>query len=189
MESSENKVTKEVTVYSCGYCGKLYRDKVDADFCHSDRTCTECGIVIGKVNYYTKCDFCINKSKLAAEKVLFDNARKMTVKEYSEEFGDNPLLLGDDYYYDVDSILDEIYSMDEEDNPTYVWGTKSIEITLDAENIISNFEENCELEDYSMDSDAQKEIFEFCKQWNEKHAQTVYYQDEKIAVILDKEDK
>jgi len=180
----ENKETKEVLMYACGYCGTAYRDKVNADFCHSARTCAECGIVIGKVNYHTKCDFCITNSKLAAEKVLFDNARKITVKEFGEEFGDNPLLLGDNYCFDIDSILDEIYGMDEEDRPNYVWGTKGTEITLDADYIISNFEENCELEDYSMDSDAQKEIFEFCKQWNEKHAQTVYYQNDKIAVII-----
>ena len=185
MESKEDKVTNELTVYACGYCGKLWKEKSDADFCHSDRTCTECGVVIGKKNYYTKCESCMIKSKVAAEKVLFDNARKMTVKEYAEEFGENPIFFNDEYYYDVEDIFD---SIDEEDNkPNYVWGTKATTITLDAENIISNFEENCELEDYSMDYDAQKEIFEFCKQWNEKHAQTVYYQDKKVAIILDKE--
>jgi len=178
----ENKETKEVLVYACGYCGTTYRDKENADFCHSARTCTKCGIVIGKVNYYTKCDSCIEKSKIAAEKVLFDNARKMTVKEYGEVSPDNPLFFNDEYYYDIEYVLDEIDAEDE--TPKYVWGTKSIEITLDAENIISNFEENCELEDYSMGSDAQKEIFEFCNQWNEKHAQTVYCQNDKIAVII-----
>lgn len=187
MEYSENKVTKEVLMYACGYCGTAYRDKLNADFCHSARTCTECGVVIGKKNYYTKCESCMIKSKVAAEKVLFDNARKMTVKEYAEEFGENPIFFNDKYYYDVEDIF---YSIDEEDDkPNYVWGTKSTTITLDAENIISNFEENCELEDYSMDSDAQKEVFEFCKQWNDKHAQTVYYENSDVVVILDEEEK
>lgn len=180
----ENKPSKEMLVYACGYCGKVYRDKKQADMCHSDRTCDDCGVVIGKASYSTICDSCMVIRKNKKIQDLYNKATKMSYDEYMKLHPEYPVVHNDEFYFDdLDYLLEKCE--DEDDSiPNWVWGAELQIKTLDPYRIIEQFEEDCELEDYSMDSDAQKEIIEFCKQWNEKHSQKVYYEDNKVVVLL-----
>lgn len=47
------------------------------------------------------CDSC-------AEHERFEKARKMTLAEYYEEFPDNMLYYGEEFYDDIESLLDSI---------------------------------------------------------------------------------
>lgn len=181
------KETKEVLVYSCGYCGKLYRNKEQADYCHSDRTCGECGIVIGKDDYYINCKSCRDKKERDKLQSLIDKASKLTYNEYMELNPDYPVVYNDEYFFDdLDYLLDKIH--DNEDENPIVWGAKETIIELDPYFIIQNFEENCELEEFEMDKEAVKKIKQFCTEWNDKYSQVVYYEDNKVLIILNEDE-
>lgn len=177
MESS-----KEVTVFSCGYCGKLYYSKDQAIECHSDRTCQTCGAPIGKKNYYLDCENCRAEKERNKTLELFNKATKYTVDEYIEKFPDYYACHSGDRYF-----MPEDYEYEFEWNdeiPEFVWGTKKTSIGLNADNIIQDFEENVYIEDYNINEEAAKSIVEFCENWNEKYEQEVYMEDTSIAIIL-----
>jgi hypothetical protein len=179
--------TKEKTVYTCGYCGQPYWDKSKADLCHNDRICADCGDVMGKRSYYTVCNTCQVKKRIAKEQELFDKAIKITFKDYCLDYTSDYLYIDDKYVY-LDDLEYEFDDYEDEDLPKFMWATKPEVIMLCDEEIIQDYEEHCEIEDYEMDREAMDEIGIFCKQWNEKHAQTVFYEDRSIAVLLSKED-
>lgn len=178
----EMKETKEVLVYACGYCGELYYKKEQADYCHADRTCSKCGIVIGKDDYYTNCKSCRDKKELEKQQELYDKARKMTYEEYTKEFPEHWLCWGDRYYQEPEDME---YDFEEEsDTPKWVWGTSENITMLDGYDIVSNFEENTEIEDFELGKTEFNEILEFCKEWNKKYSVKSYSESNKIAVIL-----
>ena len=181
-ENLKNKETVEVVVYACGYCGQLWRNKEDADLCHMDRTCSECGTLIEKKSYYTLCDSCKIKKEEEKMQKMYNNARKITYKEYVRESPDNHLYMDGNFYSEAEDME---YSFEKEDMPEWVFGTKKVYVKLDAESIVQQFEENCELEDYYMDEQAKGEIYDFCEKWNEKHSQDVYYEDMSVVVLLE----
>lgn len=177
-----NKQTKEVLVYACGYCSKLYRKKEQADLCHMDRTCGKCGKVIGKKDYYTNCEECrliINKEK---EDKLFTDAIKMNYLEYEKKYPGYPICIGDEYFYDIDSVLDNI----DEYGQCRVWGTTSCEITIDASSIAETFEEETTIEDYEMGTEAISDLVDMCKKWNKKNSEVVYLYNDNIAILIER---
>ena len=180
-----NKPTVETTVYACGYCGKLWRKKEDADMCHMDRTCDDCGVIIEKKSYYTLCDSCRIKKEQKKTQDLYDKAIKISYEDYMGLYPDYPVVYNDVFYFDdLDYLLEKCE--DEGDSiPKWVWGTKLSNIKLDPYDIIQQFEENVELDDYEMNKSAVNEIVEFCRQWNEKHSQNVYYEDNSVIVLLE----
>ena len=176
------EVFKEVTVFSCGYCGKLYYDKDQAIECHSDRTCQTCGTPIGKRSYYLLCDNCRIEKEKNKMLELFNKSTKYTIDEYIKNFPDYYACYDGDRYFMPDDYEYEFEWKDEV--PEFVWGTKKTSITLDPESIIQNFEENVEIEDYRMDDKAVESIDSFCNDWNKKYAQDVFYEDTSVAILL-----
>ena len=179
--------TKEKIVYTCGYCGQPYWDKRRADLCHNDKTCTDCGAIMGKTSHYTICNVCLDKKQFIKRQELFFKAKKVTLKDYCKDYKSDYLYF-EDKYISVDDLEYEFDDYEDENLPNFVWATKPDIIMLSDEDIIQSFEEHCEIEDYEMDKEAKDEIGVFCKQWNEKHAQTVFYEDTSVAVLLNKED-
>lgn len=178
------KETNEVLVYACGYCGKLYHNREQADTCHADRTCSACGVVIGKESYKTLCSSCEHTKKLNKLTEKINNATRMTYDEYVNEYPNYPVVYNDDYYLDdYDYLLEKIEEF--EDTEPMIWGTTKKVETLDAYAIIERFEEGVELEDYSMDKEEVDAIVKFCNEWNEKYGVDVYYENSKILIILE----
>lgn len=184
INNTENKHTsKEKVVYSCERCGKMYYERERADLCCNDKSCRKCGTKIDKKDYYMDCVHCRNKAKIEKENELFNNANKLTVEEYTNQFPNHPFFLNDNYYHELEYLEDEYFD-DEENMPKYVWGTSVEKVELDYYDIIERFEEGVRLEDYEADKVAIDELKEFCKQWNDKHAPNVYWQDTSIVVLL-----
>ena len=180
-----NKPTVETTVYACGYCGKLWRKKEDADMCHMDRTCDDCGVIIEKKSYYTLCDSCRIKKEQKKTQDLYDKAIKISYEDYMRLHPDYPVVYNDAFYFDDLDYLLEKCEDEGESIPKWVWGTKLEISKLDPYYIIQNFEENTNLEDFEMDKVAVNKIIEFCKDWNDKHSQKVYYEDNSVVVLLE----
>jgi len=180
--------SKETLVYECNLCHELYYDKSKADYCCQDRTCSICGIVIGKNDYYTICEACKNKKQIERQQELFEKAEKLTWVEYQEKYPNHMISWGDNYYPDIDYIYDEFYD-NEDELPDYVWGTTVSEIEICPFELIQDFEERADIEDYEMDSSAASELIEFFKDWNKRNPQTIYYETNKVAILINKEEK
>lgn len=177
--------TKELTCYSCGYCGKLYRNKQQADECHGDRVCCDCGKVIGKQSYNLRCKSCDAKFDFNKVRNLYNKAEKLTYEEYVEKYKNNPIVIGDEYYFGIDDYLYDIESYDGNDDVAkWAWGTKSSVATINCGDILDRFIEEVNLEDYDVVQEGVVEIENFCKDWNEKYAETVYYEDNSVVVLL-----
>lgn len=175
----KNKETKEILVYSCGYCAKMYRNKEDADLCHMDRTCKTCGKVIEKKSYHLNCDECRIKLEKEEELRLYEKATKMTYEEYETKYPGHMVVVDDEYYLDVDYALDGYKTGD---NPI-VWGTSKHFTTIDADSLVETFEEETGLEDFYLDSEAVKKLVEILKLWNDKYSQVTYYKDTDIVIV------
>lgn len=122
------------------------------------------------------CDSC-------AEHERFEKARKMTLAEYYEEFPGNMLYYGEEFYDDIESLLDSI-DCDYEDIPKYVYGTTMESMEIDANQMLQQAEEDSDVEDFYFDDVAAKELREFVKQWNAKYAKSYYSWNDKVVVML-----
>ena len=179
--------TSEILVYKCGYCGKIYRTKESADLCHSDRTCVTCGKVIGKKDYYSECESCRNKKSIEKELERFSLAEKLTIEQYDDKYPNHMIIWNDEFYYidDLDMLLEDYLFENPEDKiPKYVWGTEEDVLELDPYSIIENFEENSDLDEFSLDKEECNSIKDFCKEWNSKYSSKVYRHTNKVAVLL-----
>ena len=172
--------SKEVKVFACGYCGKLYREKTNADFCHNDKTCGTCGKVVGKTDYYIDCKECRDKKEEQKEKERFDKAAKLSYKEYEKDC-EGYLFVNDEIYYFIEDLEDAF----EEDMPKYAWAASMETKGLISDDLVEDFESSLQLDDYQLQEDAVKKIEDFCRNWNEVHGVDVYYPDYSRAVILD----
>lgn len=107
----------------------------------------------------------------------------MTLAEYYEEFPGNMLYYGEEFYDDIESLLDSI-DCDYEDIPKYVYGTTMESMEIDANQMLQQAEEDSDVEDFYFDDVAAKELREFVKQWNAKYAKSYYSWNDKVVVML-----
>lgn len=144
--------------------------------------CEYCGKPIKK-GYISRCD-CeqylqkekeseLNKKTEIISKATRVNISDVTSQLYCEE---------NDKYYDPEEIESFFYDFDGEDVPKILWVTRSIEISLDAGNII---EDACQdLYDGASDScdynGLQKVLDEWC---SKQSGTTTYYPDNKEYVL------
>ena len=180
----KEKETKEVICYTCGYCGKIYQNKINADCCHRDRVCSECGIVIGKKDYYMNCSGCRSKKAQLKLQELINKAKKISYDDYIKEYPNYPVVYNDEFFFDdYDYLLDKIND-NKDDNPI-IWGTKQIAVKLDSQSVIERFEEETELEEYKMDKKAREEIEIFCNEWDKKYGKEVYFENTNIIIRIE----
>jgi hypothetical protein len=103
----------------------------------------------------------------------------MTIEEYEKEFPDNMVIVGDDNYYSsVEDALDSCYG-DEETIPHYVYGTKQIFATVDAESAVERALEDA-YEDAKFDN--VDELYAFVDAWNERNKILMF---EEAQIVID----
>lgn len=144
-------IKENMDLYRCEKCKKLYTSEYAANICCKQYHCRVCGKETPQ--YMLICDSC-------AEHERFEKARKMTLAEYYEEFPDNMLYYGEEFYDDIESLLDSIDQM------------------------LQQAEEDSDVEDFYFDDVAAKELREFVKQWNAKYAKSYYSWNDKVVVML-----
>ncbi|MBP3887629.1 MAG: hypothetical protein J6F30_08250 [Cellulosilyticum sp.] len=167
-------MAKEVSIkgYQCEKCGKAYAFENQADDCCKEYFCRECGVKLDK--YHTLCERC-------KEKVAYEKAKKMTYEEYVKEYGDNMVVFGDDYYSEIEDVLD--YCVQNEiEPPKYVWGTSKQTVKLDADTIEENALSDV-FEDAKFSYKGMEELRTFLDEWNKKH-RIDYYIEEPIVVYV-----
>lgn len=167
-------IKENMDLYRCEKCKKLYTSEYAANICCKQYHCRVCGKETPQ--YMLICDSC-------AEHERFEKARKMTLAEYYEEFPGNMLYYREEFYDDIESLLDSI-DCDYEDIPKYVYGTTMESMEIDANQMLQQAEEDSDVEDFYFDDVAAKELREFVKQWNAKYAKSYYSWNDKVVVML-----
>ncbi len=170
------KRVDNIPLYMCTECGILYGDRLQAELCHKKYFCEDCGAEAPKYHFY--CDDCSKKRE-------YERATKMTYDEYIQKYPGNMIVYGDTYYMELEDLLDEL---EEEEIEDYIYGTEKERIEIDADCILSDLEDNADVEDFYIDDVGKEELYNFVEQWNKKYGQEVYYINKDIIILLpDKE--
>ncbi len=120
---------EKVVLWGCGTCRVTTRSHEEAVSCCAPWVCEKCG---DEVKSY--CKACSKKEQHARAQAQYDKAKKVLWTEYTGEW----LCCDhcDEYYPDVDSLLDA-----HEDNaefPTWAWGTYKNNFYINAEEPVSD---------------------------------------------------
>jgi len=184
---------------------KLFPETTQRTKGENDEWCSVCnGIgLINKGNYIVGCTACngkgVKKACECGQKIdrpyydtceRFEAATKIPFEDYTGLF-----LLNDDKVITGEDLEEELYSLiyGGEEPPTYIWGTTKQKVFTDidlAEVVANKCEEG--YEDMESRFDYKDEGFikaqELANLWLAKHdsATDIYYEDYKVAVLLDK---
>jgi hypothetical protein len=161
----------KIEAFQCENCGKIHNLEYSAIICCKQYHCEKCGVETE--SYRILCDNCSEKQK-------YEEAIKFTYEEYIKNYPEHMLFHGDNYYLDMESIIDDLDIS--ESIPDYVWGTRREEITVDIESALSDAEENSGLEEFEFNN--KNELIEYVEKWNEKNKDNAYFRDYKVAVIV-----
>lgn len=130
---------KKVDAWTCSCCGKSYLSKLVADECCIEKpakTCNVCGKPMDKLDYYTACFDCRTEKERVKEldrynkatHYTFDTAPKDSIEYmYSELYPHN-----EGYMSDFEDYMVEEYGI------TYVYGTKRISPSYDAQDVVDS---------------------------------------------------
>jgi hypothetical protein len=166
----------QIKAYQCE-CGKTYNDKYVAEICCKQYHCETCGAETKK--YWLMCDPC-------REKRDFDKAKKITIEEYEKEYSGNMVYYNDNYYTDIDDMLDSLCCHDVDILPSYCWGTDKVPVEIDAISVLDELLENSNCEDIDFSKEAYQEFKDFAEQWNKKWSQ-YYYMMNDIVILIPEE--
>lgn len=167
----------KVELFKCPKCNNHFYEEEKADKCCAPKHCEDCGKELPYKWYRTVCEPCTERRK-------FEKARKMTYDEYLTEFGNNMLVVGgDNYFSDMDSIIDHYYG--EEEIPQYAYGTEKIDIKINIDSAIENALENA-YEDAEFSN--LNKLQSFIDEWNAENGLTAYAENSKIIIWIPREE-
>lgn len=128
--------SKEIVAYKCSNCGKAYLEKSFADECCEPKLCEDCGVEIPRSHPYIVCDKCRNEREAKQELERYNKATKYTFESVPKESIE--MLYSELYPYNEGFMTD----IDEDDveqyGIKYVYGTKRIIPSLDAQYVVES---------------------------------------------------
>lgn len=170
----------EVKAYKCSKCGGAYLSKDVADKCCEAKYCEDCGKELPYKWYRTICSSCSDKRE-------YDRATKISYNDYIVHHKDDyyTLCIGDKFYTDIDDLFDSL-DEDEFEEIEHCNGVCKERMELNYDDILTNFEENVDIEDWQVDKEGYNELKVFLEQWNKKYGTDRYSCDNKVIVLIDK---
>jgi hypothetical protein len=165
----------QIKAWKCSECGNVWTNEYVASTCCKQYTCDICGVPTPKS--WTRCDAC-------REKKCYDAATKITLKEWEEKYPSHMVYYNDRYFYSVEELF-EHYAGNNDELPTYCYGTDINEHKIDVDSVLENIEEDmcCEDDDYRFSDQARKELADFAEQWNEKWGLRTYECNKTVILI------
>lgn len=125
----------EIKTYKCENCGSNFSTKESANNCCQPRNCKDCGVELSKTWYYTVCSGCKLKHEAIKELDRYNKAIKYTCESAPKE--------------SIEYVFSELYPYNEgyfyaddfdiaEHNIKYVYGTKRVSPSFDAQDMIES---------------------------------------------------
>jgi hypothetical protein len=172
---------EKISLYACGSCRLSTKTREEAISCCAPYVCETCG---AEVKSY--CEPCSKKEQAKKSQAVYDKAKKVTYKEYDGQmlFCDHC----DEYFWDLDTFLDAHNDVDDEDFPTWAWGTYQVDFALNANDVICGALESQEFyddADQNIEKESVKEMQEFFDAWCERNPLNSYSQDMSVVVDLE----
>lgn len=167
---------EKIALWGCGTCHMSARSREDAIACCAPWVCEKCG---KETKSY--CEDCSKKEQFAKAQAQYDRATKVMLSEYSEDWVCCDHC--DEYYPDVDSLLDA--HEDDEELPDWAWGTYEVKFNLYAERIIENELEREDFYDGAQDQISKvavEELQTFLTAWAAKQDLKAYMVDNSVVV-------
>ena len=131
--------SKEIKAWTCSCCGISYKTKVLAEACCIEKpakTCDVCGKPMEKTDYYTVCSDCRAEKKRIKEVERYNKATHYTFetvpKDSIEYMFSELYLYNEGYMSDFEDYMEDEYGI------KYVYGTKRISPSYDAQDIIDS---------------------------------------------------
>lgn len=175
---------KEITCWQCSSCGRIYVSKDLAEECC---VCRTCGKPISKGKGYNReCSDCYHKRMTQVAEKRYQDAHKVSWEDYDGAMVYSELT--GEYYDDFspEYIRDAWEASEEAPYPGYgamqLYGTSKHMIELEASRIQEDIESGDVYEGYEFTPDMERDLEEFCKAWNAKHADASYYPDYSVAI-------
>jgi hypothetical protein len=152
------------------------RSREDAIACCAPWVCEKCG---KEVKSY--CEDCSKKEQFAKAQAQYDKAKKVMLSEYAGDW----LCCDhcDEYYPDVDSLLDA--HDDDEEPRTWAWGTIEQPFTLNANDVLCQELEQQEFYEEAfenIDGAAIDQMQNFFDAWLKKQDLKAYMIDNSVVV-------
>lgn len=97
----------EIKAFSCDKCGATYLNQNIAEKCCAIKHCKDCGKELPRKSYRSLCNSCQVKKE-------YNDAIKLTTKEYLEQYPNEGVFYNDRFYLDIDDCLSDLY--DESEN-------------------------------------------------------------------------
>lgn len=162
----------KVLAYCCGNCG-IVQSQQAAERCCLPRMC-ECGVELKSKTAWLQCDQCRNKTQLAKQKAIRDNATEVTGPYGGPVYWDEY----DEFYQDVEDCIEAIQDYVELDgiDPAVqtIWCCTEANLGLDADDIINSALEAGEHhEDAEVSRAGYEQLNSFLTLWNQHHGKQV----------------
>lgn len=153
-------VKKNVEMWCCNKCGKVWAGKLGAEICCKEYFCENCGEKTEQFKMI--CEKCAMERD-------FEEGEKINVKDY-----DLGIYWWNDRYYD---------SLEELEGVKWVYGVDENETVIDWESmlddVISEVGHEC------FEEEAYYEMKEFCEKWNEKWKYKYYTVNYNKIIVLE----
>jgi len=132
---SPDGTTEPTGIYECTACHNFYSyDKELADECCAPKICPDCGNVIPKSSYHTKCGMCLTNDKI--EKF------KTKIKFVDEQY-DDVIWVEEEWYDSIDDYVEQTFLEEEDIQEVYAYASENYKIQLNADHILEDIEESC----------------------------------------------
>lgn len=130
------------------------------------------------------CDKHREESRKKDERDAFEKAKKLLPDDYDGEcVREKDGRFGNDGFFDSIEELMETYEDAGVEPPSYCWATTSDRFQLNADSILESALEQ-HFEDAWEQVEAEDELKEFIKTWNEKQMIVTYWEDRSRAIML-----
>lgn len=171
----------KVVLWGCGKCHLSKTSYEDAVACCAPHFCETCGVQIKSY-----CEACSKKKEHARNKAAWEKAKKVMLSEYAENwvYCDHC----SEYYADAWELIEDHEDLDDEDVPTWVYGTYEVKFSLDAREIVCEELERQEFyedADENIKTEAFQELQDFLDGWSKRQDLTAYMVDHGTVVDIE----
>ena len=114
-------------------------------------------------------------------------ATKLTPEKYEERYPNHMVYHNDNYYSDVYDLLESLWASNEyseEGLPEFCLGTLKETMRLDAENIITQAQDDVGIEDYEFDPKGVQGLSAFLASWNTQYGRDYYFPNEDVVILI-----
>ncbi len=87
----------------------------------------------------------------------------------------------------MEDYIDFINNETEPPYPTYCFGAYKERLEIDIENVIDDINTNADAED-GCGLEATQDLVNFVDNWNKENGRDIYYCNDKIIILIDRED-